>query len=355
MKFLRSEERNINRFIFSVFYLYLCMIKVVAGILQKDGKVLVCQRSPKVLHPLKWEFPGGKVKYNEPPEKALMRELAEELDIKAHIGKLLFQNKFKYNNTTTFNLLFYEIADYYGKITNNVFKKISWVPIKHLNNLDLLEGDKKFIEYFIKSPHQHLLDEYKKKKKAIKKRLNEFKKVKPSNYFYELIYCLLTPQTNAVNAEMVLRVLREKDFFHKNFNPEPYLCNKKSYIRFHKMKAKYLLELKFMWEIISQKLHRKSSVAELREWLVKNVKGLGFKEASHFLRNIGFKKVAILDRHILKNLVRLNILKNIPRTLTASTYLKIEKQFIDYSKRIKIPVADLDLLFWSNETGKILK
>lgn len=95
---------------------------------------------------------------------------------------------------------------------------------------------------------------------------------------------------------------------------------------------------------------------ELREWLVRNVGGLGFKEATHFLRNIGRNGgLAILDRHILRNLQRYGALRSIPKSLTRKHYLRIERHFTEFATRIGIPVDELDLLFWSMETGVIRK
>ena len=93
-----------------------------------------------------------------------------------------------------------------------------------------------------------------------------------------------------------------------------------------------------------------------REWLAKNVKGLGFKEASHFLRNIGFgQDVAILDRHILNNLKRLGVIDIIPKSLTPKRYSEIEERMAKFSKAMGIPLEELDLLFWSEETGHVFK
>ncbi len=96
-------------------------------------------------------------------------------------------------------------------------------------------------------------------------------------------------------------------------------------------------------------------ITESREWLIKNVKGLGRKEASHFLRNIGHQDLAILDRHILKNLVRVGAIGRLPKTLTTKRYSAIEQKFLQFSHTIGIPMDELDLLFWSLETGEILK
>ena len=98
------------------------------------------------------------------------------------------------------------------------------------------------------------------------------------------------------------------------------------------------------------------SAAEKREWFVKNVLGLSYKEATHFLRNIGKNDgLAILDRHILKNLKYHGVIRSLPSTLTKKRYLSIEKKFQIFAVLIGIPIDELDLLFWSNEAGEILK
>jgi N-glycosylase/DNA lyase len=94
----------------------------------------------------------------------------------------------------------------------------------------------------------------------------------------------------------------------------------------------------------------------LREWLVKNVKGLGYKEATHFLRNVGRSNgLAILDRHILRNLKRYGAIRAIPKTLSKKEYFRIERRFREFADAVGIPIDELDLLFWSMETGEIRK
>ena len=196
---------------------------------------------------------------------------------------------------------------------------------------------------------------YASRRTAIQKRLAEFGTVSPAEYFYELVYCLLTPQSSAVSAEKAVRLLQEHDLHYADINPEPLLHQKDFYIRFHRTKAKHLLRIKEEFPIIAQHLSNGSSSLELRQWLVKHVKGLGWKEASHFLRNIGHRDLAILDRHILKNLVRVAVLRRLPKTLTPKRYHAIEKKFQRFAEDIHIPMDELDLLFWSMETGEILK
>ena len=113
-----------------------------------------------------------------------------------------------------------------------------------------------------------------------------------------------------------------------------------------------MLELKEKYENLKKELNPSE---DKRSFLAKNVKGLGLKEASHFLRNTGHENFAILDRHILKNLVKYEAIKEIPKTLTQKKYLEIEYDFKNFARRVKIPMDHLDLLFWSEETGEIFK
>jgi N-glycosylase/DNA lyase len=193
------------------------------------------------------------------------------------------------------------------------------------------------------------------RRSAIRSRLADFANVPRHEYFYELVYCLLTPQSSAVNAGRAVLALRESDLQNRAFDPEPLLHQEDYYIRFHKTKAKSLLEIREKYEIVAQHLSNGSTSVELREWLVKNVRGMGWKEASHFLRNVGHRDLAILDRHILKNLVRFGVIRRIPVSLTPKRYKAIEKRFLAFARDIEISMDELDLLFWSMETGEILK
>lgn len=194
------------------------------------------------------------------------------------------------------------------------------------------------------------------RREAIRRRLEEFRDVGPSEYFYELVYCLLTPQTSAENAGRAVDKLRELSFHELPVDPEPILRNHSTYIRFHRTKSNHLLKLKEEFPIVLRSITPDIPPFELREWLVKNVKGLGYKEATHFLRNVGRNGgLAILDRHILRNLKHLGAIRSLPKTLSRKKYLSIEQQFMRFAGRFGIPLDELDLLFWSMETGVIRK
>lgn len=189
---------------------------------------------------------------------------------------------------------------------------------------------------------------YRKKRKEIKQRLREFSKIKGNKIFYELCFCILTPQSNAKRCWKAVEQLKKMNFLGKCSDTR--LCLKKAGVRFYRNKSRYLNESRKNFPF---KLPKDAFAA--REFLVKNIKGIGCKEASHFLRNIGYRNLAILDRHILKNLKSSGIISSVPKTLTRKRYLEIERKFSAFAKKIKIPMDELDLLFWCKETGEVFK
>jgi N-glycosylase/DNA lyase len=204
---------------------------------------------------------------------------------------------------------------------------------------------------------------YENKKHKIRERLLDFKKVwnkSDEEIFAELSFCLLTPQTKARAADMAIKYLVKTDILFSGNKNQIYRILNSYGIRFPENKANYIVEVKEFFKKngkidIKNKLEN-GSVFDKREWLVNTVKGFGLKEASHFLRNIGLGfDLAILDRHIIKNLLRYDVIDEIPKSLTKKQYLMIEEKMKEFSKKIGIPLAELDLLFWSEETGEIFK
>jgi N-glycosylase/DNA lyase len=108
---------------------------------------------------------------------------------------------------------------------------------------------------------------------------------------------------------------------------------------------------------LRDKLESFTDRLERRDWLVKEkgIKGLGYKEASHFLRNIGFKGYAILDKHILRSLAELEIIENPQPPNTRAKYLMVENKLKEFADRLKIDFEEMDLVLWSLKTGEILK
>ncbi len=123
-------------------------IKVVAGLILQNDKLLICQRPNFKDHPLKWEFPGGKIKNYETNEEALIREINEELSINIINCEELISYNYNYKdlNKTVF-INFYLINNFSGKVLNNFHKELKWIEIKDIREYDFLEGDLKIIDY----------------------------------------------------------------------------------------------------------------------------------------------------------------------------------------------------------------
>ncbi len=118
---------------------------VSAGIIHKRGQVLIGQRRKKDRHPLKWEFPGGKVEQGESPQQALIRELREELDIDAKVGPELARYEHDYPSGSRVNLLFFAVQEFAGEPMGRVFEQICWTDLHLLTGLDFLDGDLDFV------------------------------------------------------------------------------------------------------------------------------------------------------------------------------------------------------------------
>ncbi|HET6178144.1 MAG TPA: (deoxy)nucleoside triphosphate pyrophosphohydrolase [Candidatus Sulfotelmatobacter sp.] len=117
------------------------MKRVVAGLIVKDGKLLVCQRTRHQTMPLKWEFPGGKIEEREQPRDALRRELEEELGILATIGDEVKRIQHEYPNGGMVELRFFVVREYQREIENRIFRDIQWAEPKDLPAFDFLEAD----------------------------------------------------------------------------------------------------------------------------------------------------------------------------------------------------------------------
>ncbi len=203
---------------------------------------------------------------------------------------------------------------------------------------------------------QEIKEIYKEIKYKIDERLKEFEEIKNSgseeDFIFEFIFCLLTPQSKAKMCDKAVKKLR-----YNQGNS----CIKDSLfgVRFKNKKATYIKE--FLDKIKNYKSFKElilsfESDEQRRDFLVKNFKGIGLKEASHFLRNIGFgDNFAILDRHILKNLKDIGIIEEIPKNLSVKIYKEIENKMREFSKEIGIDMKSLDFILWYKETKEVFK
>jgi N-glycosylase/DNA lyase len=190
----------------------------------------------------------------------------------------------------------------------------------------------------------------------VDERVQEFNRLrtkgKDGDWFSELCFCIMTANSTARLGMKIQSDLGAGCITAKREEVEALLRNHGH--RFARPRAEYIcrarahLRIKAIVESFSDEM-------AAREWLVRNVYGIGYKEASHFLRNTGHFNVAILDRHILGILREYSIIPDIPKTLTRKRYLDIEGKLAELSKMVNMPLGVLDLYLWYMRTGEILK
>ena len=231
-------------------------------------------------------------------------------------------------------------------------------------------------------PIRNLKKEYMLKKYSIAKRLKEFdffynepyswffenskmelRKVEKSDderLFEELCFCIFTANTS---AEMGLKAVDAIRGLLQSGTAEEMTKKLDGIYRFNNLRPQYIVHTReylknnFDFKLKNKIEELKNNPEALREFFANNqgIKGLSYKEASHFLRNIGFKGYAILDKHILNSLIEFNAAENIKIPVTAKQYPEIEQKMKLFSNEIGIPMDELDLLLWSRKNGKILK
>jgi 8-oxo-dGTP diphosphatase len=122
------------------------MLEVVAGIVEKEGRILICRRKAEQTHPLKWEFPGGKVEKHESLPAALERELEEELAIHSITSEEITRYEYTYPGKHPIRLIFFRVTEFEGEPRNLIFEEMRWEPRQSLSQFDFVEGDVKFLE-----------------------------------------------------------------------------------------------------------------------------------------------------------------------------------------------------------------
>ncbi len=210
---------------------------------------------------------------------------------------------------------------------------------------------------------ERVLEIWNERGEEIRRRIEEFESVweraSEEDLFIELSFCLLTPQSKATVCWRAIENLRDSGVLWSGDAKKisDYLTG----VRFKYTKAENIVKARNFFSDggkinIRGRLKEFEDPKEMRSYLVRNVRGMGYKEASHFLRNIGLgSDLAILDRHILKNLVSLGVIDEIPKNLTGRRYLEIEDRMREFSEKIGIRMDYLDLILWFNETGMIFK
>lgn len=198
---------------------------------------------------------------------------------------------------------------------------------------------------------------------AIRSRLSDFRRAgrgPDRRLFEELCFCFLAIQTSARAADSAAKELVRTGLLWDGDSVRIARRIRRR-VRFHNHKAAYIVAARERFfssgsPSLRRELDRFRGSHAARAWLVREVDGLGMKEASHFLRNIGRgDDLAILDRHILRNLERHGVIHRIPVSLTPRRYLEIERGMARFAESVGASLAVLDILFWSRETGEIFK
>lgn len=198
---------------------------------------------------------------------------------------------------------------------------------------------------------------------AIKDRLAEFSSILETGddrrFWEEMVFCFFT---GGCSAKMGLRSI-EKVRHLLLSGSQKQLANALSGThRYPNARSRYIVASRdFLQKDCDMQLRERllafSDPMERRDWLVqeKGIKGLGYKEASHFLRNVGFRGYAILDKHVLNSLAALKIISEAKPPNTRQKYLTIEESLKKLARRTRIDFDELDLVLWSMKTGEILK
>ena len=213
-----------------------------------------------------------------------------------------------------------------------------------------------------KDLHNEIMEVNKKIKKEVDEKIENFKKAfnyDNKKFFCEIAFCILTPQSKALKAWEIIEKLDSNGLLYTGEYED--IVEYLNTIRFKKTKAKRLIMLRELMSI-DGKLNPKKvlinsdNVLTIREWIINNINGMGLKESSHVLRNLGMgDNIAILDRHILRVLKALSVISEIPKTLTYKKYLEIEDKMREYSKYSGITMDRLDLVLWYRQVGYIFK
>lgn len=213
-------------------------------------------------------------------------------------------------------------------------------------------------------------DTYNAIKGRVQERLAQFRRIiderRRGDAFWEFVFCHFTPQTSARKAWAAASALRgalgQKGFSERR-NQQRVAALLRDYgVRFHNNKAVFVIESAALfgqiWRDVLAAAQDESGrkIWRLRNDIAGRVKGIGLKEASHFLRNIGLGKgLAILDRHILRCLCAMGVICGLPKTLNKNAYHEIEEEMACLGRRLGVGLDELDLVFWYIEKGEIFK
>ena len=212
---------------------------------------------------------------------------------------------------------------------------------------------------------ERLLATYAERRKEIRSRLREFRDVwktaSDDRLWEEMVFCIFTAGASAKMGLRSIEALRSLLHSGAHHEMSTALIAAGAH-RFPNARPAYVVVTRdYLRESFSMRLRDRlqsfRDPMQRRDWLAQDprVKGLGYKEASHFLRNIGFKGYGILDKHIVRSLNELGVIDSPKPPTSRVRYLETEKRMRQFAIRTGINFDELDLLLWSMKTGEILK
>ena len=194
-------------------------------------------------------------------------------------------------------------------------------------------------------------------RRRVEARIREFQAAQgegDERWFEELVFCLLTANYSARGALACIAALNEGDAIGEGSLEQLRACLEHRH-RFPNKRAEFIHKARAHRDDLKRTITSQPSSRAARDWLVENITGLGMKEASHFLRNVGYFDLAIIDKHILTHMEEQGIIGERPKTLTRRRYLEYEEILIRVAGMLGMSLGMMDLYLWAKKSGEVIK
>jgi len=194
-------------------------------------------------------------------------------------------------------------------------------------------------------------------RRKVEARMREFKEAQTQGekrWFEELVFCLLTANYSAKGALACIAALNDGDAMGEGDLDQLRACLEHRH-RFPSKRAEFILKAREHKGDLKKIITSQLSSQAARDWLVDNITGFGMKEASHFLRNIGYLDLAIVDKHIMSHMEETGIIEQRPATLTRKKYLEYEAILQKVARMLDMPIGEMDLYLWAKKSGEVIK
>lgn len=194
-------------------------------------------------------------------------------------------------------------------------------------------------------------------RRKVEARIKEFKEGQLKGeewWFEELVFCLLTANYSARGALACIAALKEYNALSDGGLEQLRVCLEHRH-RYPYKRSEFILKARAHKGDLKKIIMSQPSSYAARDWLVENITGLGMKEASHFLRNVGYLDLAIIDKHIISHMEEQGIIDERPKTLTKKKYLEYEKTLTSVADLAGMPLGQMDLYLWAKKSGEVIK